>query len=76
MLTGVLDANVVIGLSQGGVFDLLASLYAALYVPPAVIREVIDQGPGLAGEAEPRHALGCGRAAMASLDRARRVGQS
>lgn len=57
-LTGVLDANAIIGLAQGGVFDQLASLYASLYIPPAVIREVTGQGHGLAGDEELRRALG------------------
>ena len=57
-LTGALDANAIIGLAQGGVFDQLASLYASLYVPQAVIREVTGQGQGLAGDAELRGALG------------------
>jgi predicted nucleic acid-binding protein len=57
-LTGVLDANTVIGLAKGGVFSLLSSLYADLYVPPAVIEEVIGQGPGLAGGQELARALG------------------
>ena len=33
MLRGVLDANMVIGLVKGGVFNLLPSLYAPLYIP-------------------------------------------
>jgi hypothetical protein len=57
-LTGVLDANAVIGLAQGEVFDRLAALYAALYIPPAVVQEVITQGAGLAGAEELRRALG------------------
>jgi uncharacterized protein len=57
-LTGVLDANAVIGLAQGDVFDRLASLYAFMYIPPAVAQEVIAQGPGLAGESELRRGLG------------------
>jgi predicted nucleic acid-binding protein len=57
-LTGVLDANPIIGLSLGAVFEQLAALYTALYVPPAVVREVIDQGAGLPGAAELQRALG------------------
>jgi predicted nucleic acid-binding protein len=56
-LSGVLDAEIVIGLAKGGVFDLLAAVYAPLYVPIAVRREVIT-GRGLAGEAELTRALG------------------
>lgn len=39
-LSGVLDANVAIGLARGGLFDRLADAYDPLYVPPAVVREV------------------------------------
>lgn len=57
-LAGVLDANPIIGLSLGGVFDRLASLYAALYIPPAVVQEVTMQGQGLPGAAQLQRALG------------------
>jgi predicted nucleic acid-binding protein len=57
-LTAVLDANMVIGLAKGGVFDLLASVYAPLYIPAAVTQEVIGQGQGRAGAAELARALG------------------
>jgi predicted nucleic acid-binding protein len=57
-LTGVLDANSIIGLAKGDVFDLLPSLYAQLYVPPAVTEEVVGGGQGLAGEPELTQALG------------------
>jgi predicted nucleic acid-binding protein len=56
-LTGVLDAEMVIGLVKGGVFACLSSLYAPLYIPAAVRQEVIT-GRGLAGEAELTQALG------------------
>jgi predicted nucleic acid-binding protein len=39
-------------------FELLASLYAVLYVPPAVVREVISQGYGLPGAVQLQGALG------------------
>lgn len=58
MPNAVLDANVAIGLAQGGVFELLQNLYAPLCVPPAVVREVIVQGQGQAGAAELQRALG------------------
>jgi predicted nucleic acid-binding protein len=58
MLSAVLDANMVIGLAKGDVFDLLASVYAPLYVPSAVTREVIGQGQGRAGAVELARALG------------------
>ena len=57
-LTGVLDANVVIGLAKGGVFDLLSSLYGTLYVPRSVREEIVGPGQGLAGEQELLRALG------------------
>lgn len=57
-MTGVLDTNTVIGLAKGGVFDLLASVYSPLYVPPAVVREVVAQGQGRAGTSELQQALG------------------
>jgi predicted nucleic acid-binding protein len=56
MLTGVLDTNVIIGLTHGYVFDLLPGVYTSLFVPPAVTAEVIGQGRP--GEAELRRALG------------------
>jgi predicted nucleic acid-binding protein len=56
--TGVLDANTLIGLAKGGVFGLLSTLYAALYLSPAIIEEVIGQGPGLAGGQDLAGALG------------------
>lgn len=34
MPSGVLDANVTIGLAKGGVFHCLASLYSPLYISP------------------------------------------
>jgi uncharacterized protein len=58
MLTGVLDANAVIGLAKGGVFDLLPSLYAPLYIPARVRQEVIQQGHGRAGVMELLQAAG------------------
>jgi predicted nucleic acid-binding protein len=58
LLTAVLDANVVIGLAKGGVFDLLSALYAPLYIPEAVKDEVIQQGQGRDGVAELTQAIG------------------
>jgi hypothetical protein len=55
-LAGVIDANMVIGLVKGGVFDLLPSLYAPLYIPTGVKQEVIT-GQGRPGEAELAQAL-------------------
>jgi predicted nucleic acid-binding protein len=52
----VLDANMVIGLVKGGVFDLLSPLYAPLYIPIAVRQEVIT-GQGRPGEEELAEAL-------------------
>jgi predicted nucleic acid-binding protein len=58
LLTGVLDANVVIGLAKGGVFDRLVSVYAPLYIPAAVRDEVIQQGQGRDGVLELSQAIG------------------
>jgi len=58
MPSSVLDANGAIGLSKGGVFHLLASLYDAVYVSPSVVNEVIRQGQGLQGASELSQALG------------------
>jgi predicted nucleic acid-binding protein len=58
MLVGILDASATIGLAHGGVFEQLSSLYASLYVPPAVREEIVEQGRGRAGEQELRRALG------------------
>jgi predicted nucleic acid-binding protein len=57
-LSGVLDANVVIGLSKGGIIHHLSSLYSALYIPSAVKQEVISQGQGRAGVKELTQSLG------------------
>jgi hypothetical protein len=40
-LAAVLDANMVIGLAKGGIFDLLASLYMPLCIPSPVTQAVI-----------------------------------
>jgi uncharacterized protein len=58
MLTGVLDTEMVIGLAKGGVFQLLASIYAPLYVPAAVTQEVLKGGVGRAGTSELAQAIG------------------
>jgi predicted nucleic acid-binding protein len=57
-LTGVLDANIIVGLAKGDVFELLGSLYSTLYVPRSVTEEVIRQGRGRAGENELTQAVG------------------
>jgi uncharacterized protein len=48
----------VIGLAKGGLFNTLASLYAPLFIPPAVVQEIVAQGQGRAGVAELKQALG------------------
>ncbi len=58
MLTGVLDANAIIGLCLGGVFGLLPSLYTPMYLPPLVTAEVIASGSSRPGAAELAQALG------------------
>jgi len=58
MPSGVLDATVVIGLAKGDVFHRLAAVYAPLYVPAGIRREVVQQGQGRAGVAELTQALG------------------
>lgn len=58
IFSGVLDANGIIGLSKGGGFHLLSSIYAPLFVPTLVRAEVIQQGRGRAGVTELQQALG------------------
>lgn len=58
LFSGILDAEMIIGLSKGRVFHFLASLYSPLYVPSAVRLEVLRGGPGRAGVAELTQALG------------------
>jgi predicted nucleic acid-binding protein len=58
LFSGVLDTEMVIGLAKGGVFHLLSSLCAPLYVPSAVAQEVMRGGPGRAGVSELTQALG------------------
>lgn len=43
MPSAVLDANIVIGLSKGGVFELLQKIYEPIYIPTSVKDEVISQ---------------------------------
>jgi predicted nucleic acid-binding protein len=54
----VADANTVIGLAKGGVFDLLAHLVTVFSVPPKVTEEVVVNGRGRPGSAELAKALG------------------
>src|SRR5262249_6987125 len=56
-LTAVLDANAIIGLVKGDVFDLLRSLYGSVYVPAAVKEEIVTHGQGRPGTDELRLAL-------------------
>lgn len=58
MASAVLDANVVIGLVKGGVFQHLADLYSPLYVPPTVRQEITAQTPPRPGTVELAQALG------------------
>ena len=51
-----MDATAAIGLSKGGVFELLPVLFSAVCLPSPVRSEVV--GRGLAGEAEVLAALG------------------
>lgn len=57
-LTGVLDAEMIIGLVKGEVFDLLPQLYRTVFVPPRVNGEIIVQGAGRPGADELAQALG------------------
>lgn len=57
-LSGVLDANVIVGLTRGEVFQHLSRIYAPLLVPPAVVQESVVQGEGRPGSQEPDAALG------------------
>jgi predicted nucleic acid-binding protein len=52
------DANAVIGLAKGGVFDHLSRLFARFLVPPRVTEEVVVKGHGKPGAAELAGALG------------------
>jgi predicted nucleic acid-binding protein len=52
MLSAVLDANVIIGLAKGGLFPLLRSIYTPIFVPEAVVAEVIQPGTPLDGALE------------------------
>lgn len=48
----VADASVLIGLALVGRFELLRRFYPEVLVPPAVWREVVDEGQDLPGAAE------------------------
>ncbi len=56
--TAVADANSVIGLAKGGVFDRLSQIFSPFYVPPRVTEEVIVKGQGRPGAGELATALG------------------
>jgi len=56
--TGVLDAEMTIGLAKGEVFHHIASLYTAVYVPPGIVEEIVVNGRGRPGSAELKQALG------------------
>src|SRR5438105_2871667 len=56
-LAAVLDANAIIGLAKGDVFNLLPSLYGSICVPTAVKEEIIAHGQGRAGTSELTQAL-------------------
>jgi predicted nucleic acid-binding protein len=58
VLSAVIDAESIIGLSKSGVFHLLQSVFSPLYVPAAVVQEVLRGGPNRAGVAELTQALG------------------
>lgn len=60
MLSAVVDANVVIGLSKGNVFSLLPKLFQPLYVAKSVEYEVIELGRGRPGSMELQQALADG----------------
>ena len=51
-----IDATAAIGLSKGGVFELLPRLFSTVYLPRSVRSELV--GRGLPGEAEVLAALG------------------
>lgn len=72
MPSAVVDANVVIGLSKGGCFHLLPTLFARVYVTEGVRREIILLGRGRAGSEELQQALSqdWAVAAETSADRA------
>jgi len=57
-LVALLDANAVIGLAKGDVFNLLPSLYGTIYIPTSVKEEIIVHGQGRAGASELTQALG------------------
>ena len=54
----MLNANVSIGLAHGAVFSFLRHLFDPIYVPAAVVQEVVVQGHGRPGAAELQGALG------------------
>lgn len=54
----VIDANTIIGLAKGGVFDLLARLFGAVHVPAPVVNEIVVKGQGRPGALELTQALG------------------
>ena len=51
-MTVVADSTPLISLSSIGRLDLLKSLYGRILIPPAVHREVVNQGQGRWGAAE------------------------
>ena len=56
----VSDTSPLIHLARADQFLLIRSLYPSLLLPPAVWREVVEEGNGRAGEAEVRAAVDSG----------------
>lgn len=57
-MIAVLDTNAVIGLAKGECLEQLRSLFWEVVVPPAVRREVVEEGAGRAGARELQAGLG------------------
>jgi predicted nucleic acid-binding protein len=57
-MIAVLDMNAVIGLAKGECLDRVRGLFREVVVPPAVRREVVEEGRGRAGAQELQAALG------------------
>ena len=56
----VSDSSPLISLARIGAFALLEEEFAPLVIPPAVYREVVEQGEGRPGDPETRTGLAAG----------------
>jgi hypothetical protein len=65
MFTAIPDSSVLICLSAIDRMDLIVDLHDSVVVPPAVVREVVEEGAGQPGSEDLRRAIDAGRVRVA-----------